>query len=834
MLLRNYRLAAGLSQEALAERARMSTHGVGALERGYRRTPQRETLALLASALALNDEQRRSFEVAAMRVKVTRPGSSLSLVPRADTTTVDLPLALTRFVGRERELNEIAAHVRDHRMVTLTGAGGVGKTQTALRVATALREGDDATISFVGFAGISDPSLVVTAIASALGMQEVAGHPLLATLVSYLKNRALVLILDNCEHVIAEAALAAATLLSDCPGLHILATSREPLRAGGEYRYRLPSLRVPSPEAAPELRATDAADYEAIVLFTDRARAADYRFRLTDENAPIVAELCRRLDGIPLAIELAAARVNLLSVKAIAEKLDDRFRLLTRGERTALPRQQTMRAAIDWSYNLLAAQEQRVFERFSVFVGGCTLDAAAAVCEGQEVAGQEVFHLLSSLLDKSLLVVDLEASEPRYQLLQSFRQYAHEKLREYAYERVEETDKVADVQRRHATHMLDFAEYAGRQLSGAAQGAWLERLEREYQNIRAALEWASRSNEPAFGCRFVASIWRFWWLHGYFTEGLTWVSCFLDAIKAAPGVVTDEIYGKVLRARVVLLSALGNFDEAYQSCELAIELQRRIEDDAGLAASLTSMGIILQFRGDIDRAEHVQQEGLDIRRRGGDETGVATSLSNLASIAFCKNDLARAAALGEESVAIYRRFGHESGLAHALMKLGLVAAAEQNYERAEQIFGECLRMQRAVGDVGSTHYSLANLGRCAHRRGDYDLALKRYHEALDLLDLMANKAALANVLEHLAATIAAVGDPSLGARLLGAADAMRQTIHSPVFPVERVDHEAEVAEVRAMLGPAAFDVQWCIGASNVQERVLEEARATRLGSVARD
>jgi len=404
-LLRRYRLAAGLSQEALAERARMSTEGVSALERGYRRTPQRETLALLVRALALDDEQRAEFEATATPSRALR-GREGAAGPWSGTGISNLPLSLTSFVGREVELDEVSRLVRDHRLVTLTGAGGIGKTQTALQLGAALTKTAETAVCFVALAPVGDPRLVVAAIASTLSVQEVPDRPLLETLIAYLKNKALLLILDNCEHVITEAAFVAGALLAGCPRLRILVTSREPLRTAGEHTYRLPSLSVPTPETARRLSAPEALSYGALVLFSDRARAVDHNFTLTDQNTSTVAGICRRLDGIPLAIELGAARVNMFPVHVIAKKLDHRFIILAGGERTALPRQQTMRAAIDWSYDLLAPREQRMFERLSVFAGGCTLATANAVCAGEDVAEPDVIDLLSSLVDKSLLLAD--------------------------------------------------------------------------------------------------------------------------------------------------------------------------------------------------------------------------------------------------------------------------------------------------------------------------------------------------------------------------------------------------------------------------------------------
>ncbi len=530
MLLRHHRLAAGLSQDALAERARMSANGIGALECGYRRTPKPETLVLLAGALALNGEQRRMFEAAATRVGVVRRGTSVAVGPWPDTRIATLPLALTSFVGRETELDEIARMVREHRMVTLTGAGGIGKTQTALQVAIALSDaGDDATC-FIGLAPISDPSLVAATIASTLGVQEVPNRPLLETLVTYLKNKALLLILDNCEHVIVEAAIVAATLLIGCPRVRILATSREQLKAAGERTFRLPSLSVPSPEAAHGLDAPHATAYGAIVLFRDRARAVDHQFTLTDENAPILAEICRRLDGIPLAIELAAARVNVLSVKALAKRINDTFRVLTGGERTALPRQQTMRATIDWSYDLLSAPEQRVFERLSVFAGGSTLAAVAAVCGGEETAEVEAFNLLSSLVDKSLVVADLDGSEPRYRLLESSREYAREKLAERG-----EQEMVAQ---RHARAYLEVAERVDAVWDTQPDSP--ERLFAELDNWRTALEWALVARgDVALGQRLVG-VWQM--DRRAPVEARRWINLALDLVdEGTPAVVLARI-----------------------------------------------------------------------------------------------------------------------------------------------------------------------------------------------------------------------------------------------------------------------------------------------------
>ena len=450
-LLRQHRLAAGLSQEALAERAHMSANGIGALERGYRQAPQRETIALLAGALALDDEQRLVFEAHAPRQRghVSAPKPSLLRIVRSDTRATqrhNLPHRVTSFVGREHEVAEIAALLREHRFVTVVGAGGVGKTRVAVEVASRFLDDFPDGICLVDLAPLTDQTLVPGAVLSALRLPSTA-LPALNAVVAHLKTRKMLLILDNCEHVIAAAREVAASIVQSSPHAHILATSREALEISGEWVYRLPSLAVP-PGSFRSSR--DASEYSAIALFIDRARAVDTRFGLTDNNSRDVAEICRRLDGIPLAIELAAARVKALTPRQISRWLDQRFRLLTGGDSRAVPRHQTMTALIDWSYDLLTLREQRFLEALSVFVGGCTLEAATAVCAAEEEDDLDVIDIIASLVTKSMLVAELVGDEQRYHLLETSRQYAREKLIA--------RDEQEQVGRRHARFYVELAE----------------------------------------------------------------------------------------------------------------------------------------------------------------------------------------------------------------------------------------------------------------------------------------------------------------------------------------------------------------------------------------
>jgi predicted ATPase/transcriptional regulator with XRE-family HTH domain len=471
-LLRRYRLAAGISQERLAERAGLSVHGLSALENGRRQVPYWHTVTLLARAIRLSDAETATLEAAVVRSRAPLPGTASALRAAEEGTApvsagavdasqertppparTNLPVQLTSLIGREREQREVRALLGAARLVTLTGAGGAGKTRLALAVAEAMLSEYPEGIWLVELAPLADPALVVQAVAQVLGLREEPGRPLLGTLLASLKERRLLLVLDNCEHLVMACASLSEGLLRACADLRILATSREALAVPGETTYRVPSLAVPDPEHPPGLK--DLAGYAAVRLFVARAQSRRPDFRLGAQNARAVAAICARLDGMPLAIELAAARVGSLPVEAIAARLADRFRLLTGGPRTAVSRQQTLRATLDWSCDLLAEGERRLLARLSVFAGGCTLEAAEAICSGSGVEERDVLDLLARLVDRSLVL--LEEAEPegewgRYRLLETVRRYGRERL--------EAQEDAVAVRRRHAAHYLALAEEA--------------------------------------------------------------------------------------------------------------------------------------------------------------------------------------------------------------------------------------------------------------------------------------------------------------------------------------------------------------------------------------
>jgi predicted ATPase len=802
MLLRRYRIAAGFSQEALAGRARMSVNGIGSLERGDRRTPQRETLALLTRALALDEAQREEFEAAATRAAVLRRHGSGSIMagPWLDEATFAPPMSLTRFVGRQAEIAEIARLVGQHRFVSITGAGGVGKTQTALRAARTFA--GDASVCFVGLAPIRNPSLVTATIALALGVQEVPHRPLLDTLRVYLKSKSVLLILDNCEHVIAESARVADTLLLNCAGVRILATSRELLKGGGERAYRLPSLSAA----------------EAIELFDDRARAADVRFALGDQNADLVAELCRRLDGIPLAIELAASRLNMLSVKALAEKLNDRFKFLSGGARMALPRQQTMRATIDWSYNLLAARERRVFERLSIFAGGCTLDTAAAVCVDTHIVEEDVFGLLSSLVDKSLLVADVDASEPRYRLLESSKDYAREKLCLRG-----EQELIAE---RHACAYLELAERLDAGYDTEPERVWREFAFSEQDNWRSALDWAlaARGN-VATGQRLAGELNMLWVLIAP-VEGCRWLNLALDLADAA---TPAGVVAKITYARAQCAGQLETMSTQLRMSQNALSLYKITGDESGIALSKANVGRALVGLGRVDEAEPILLESLQLARRVLIGKSFAYVLRVLGHLCNAQGKFSTGRRYLAEGLTVLEEIGAPGG--EAVTVASDLANLEHHAGNAELAFR--LAFEQLPRLRGSA--SMTNLIVCINYMSEFLISLTRYEEAatyaceaLDMSSELQSSAHVAGALGHCAAIVALrsinyAGSRARAARLYGYVNARLATLGNPRSITEQAEYERALTSIREGLSADSLTHLMDAGAALSEEQAIAEA-----------
>jgi predicted ATPase/DNA-binding XRE family transcriptional regulator len=809
--LRSYRLASGLSQEALAARAGLSPNGISALERGYRRSPQRETLGLLAAALSLDDAQRRAIEEAAIRSAPSRRlGIGAARAAVREAPAAGLPLALTSFVGRDREVAEIGRILEEHRLVTLIGAGGIGKTQTALHVAAQL--GIEAC--FAGLAPVASSALILPTIASALGVQEVVDRPLIETLTAFLQKKKLLLILDNCEQVIAEAARVAAALVSGAPQLRMCATSREPLRIAGERSYRLPSLAFPLVESG-RLTAEDAEAYAAVILFADRARAVDHRFALTDANAPDVAGICRQLDGIPLAIELAAARVNLLSVSALADRLKDRFLILRGGARTALPRQQTMRAAIDWSYELLAERERSLFERLSVFAGGCTLTTGAAVCT-DECDESVTLNLLASLVDKSLVVADRESSEPRYRLLESFRQYARDRLTEGG--------EAEEVTRRHALAALELAEQLETACDTQADVIWRGFAQAELDNWRAALQWSlTDGNDPSVGVRLVGELHVVW---AYFApvEGRRYAE---RARRLIDSQTPPRVVARLGYAEAIVALQLRDYKVQLASSERALEQFRLAGDALGVARAQGLAGQALASLGRVSEARAPLEEALAGARRIGNRRLVASVLRNLGYVSAIGGDLVAARAYVGESVPIYEALGAELGAALAMDDLGECEFRAGNAEAALHHATQALATFRRVNHPRFVAFVLSSIAMYLVALRRYDEAARHAAEALTLAREQQQGVLTAWTLQHLAAIAAQHSSPvhesesEMAARAIGFVDARLAQLGSARMYIHEQEYQGVLAALREELGATTLARLTAEGAELSEEQIME-------------
>ena len=680
----------------------------------------------------------------------------------------NLPLQLTTFIGRSREKSEVTRLLGSTRLLTLTGAGGAGKTRLALQVASEGMDQFRDGVWFVELAPLFDPALVPLAAAAALGVAEQPARPIAATLLTALRDRRLLLILDNCEHVIAACAELAEALLRACPGVQLLTTSREALGISGETAWRVPSLSLPDPGPVPPVDRLR--EYEAIQLFEARAQATDSGFQVTAENAAAVVQVCRRLDGIPLALELAAARLNVLTVEQLAGRLDDRFRLLTGGSRTALPRHQTLRAAMEWSYELLSEEEQQLLRRLAVFAGGWTLEAAEAVCSKGGTEAPDVLDLLTRLVAKSLVAVEPQRREARYRLLETVRQYARDRL--------VESVEAADVRRRHRDWYLALADRRTDEPWGPRRRAWLERLDDEHDNMRVALELCAADPGGAEAeLRIAGGIWSFWHYRGHYAEGRRWLEGALARREEAP----PEARAEALHGAAVLAWRQGDYDRAEQFGEMLLSLGREQSDTRSTANALTSLGLVAMRRdGDFGRATAIFEEALPLAREHRDRFRTGLLLAQIGLAARYQGDYDRAAALLDEGLAEWKAGSLDLGW---LLRLqGHVSLERGDLERAEALYAESL-----------------------HRRA----GMQSY--------------VVVECLEGLAGVAAGRGQHERAGRLWGAADAERDTLGSPRPAWEQTHYERHLAAIRAGLGKATFGNALAEGRAMPVEESIEYA-----------
>jgi predicted ATPase/DNA-binding XRE family transcriptional regulator len=734
--LRGLRKDAGLTQQELAQRAGLSLNAVNALERGARKHPYPHTVRSLADALGLSQEGRSSLLAA-----VPGRGKTTAEVAAASELEASLPSPPTLLVGRERELEEVRELLLGGsavRLLTLTGIGGVGKTRLAVEAA---REAEDRFAdgaAFVALASLSDPSLVANEILRSLGLGEAEGRTPGESLRHHLSKKRLLLLLDNLEHLLGAAAEVAG-LIENCPNLVVLATSRGPLRLKGEQEYPVHPLALPSSTLNPSKN--DVLGVPSGWLFLERARAVAPDFAISQDNAGDVAAICWRLAGLPLALELAAAKVRLLEPAALLTRLD---RALSTAWTRDLPeRQRTMRSTLDWSHDLLTEKERILFRRLSAFAGGFTIEDAEEVCGFGEAEPEEVLELLGRLLEQSLVTVSPAADGSRcYGMLEPVRQYALELL--------EESGEVATTRERHTEHFLSLAETARRFLLGPEHQVWSGRLDREHDNLRGALRWAQNSSDVCIGLRFVGALSWFWWMGGYLEEGRRWA----EGLLSKP---FDEGLGSCLPARAgalwaagELAFAQGDLAPAVGRFEESLALYRGLGDDTGIAAVLVELGQVTRAQGDHVRAAALSEGSLDRCRNVDDARVAAIAHSTLGRVERYRGNTDGAIAHYEESLALFRRIGHGWGSAYVLANLAVAAHDRRDLERALALNEESLSIYSGLGDKSGMALALINLGDVAREQGEEERAVALYDEAAAMYRELGNERGMARALRRLA------------------------------------------------------------------------------------
>lgn len=845
-LLKYLRRRAELTQGELAMQVGYSDTQISRIEQNQRTPDSATLLALFVPALHLE----RAPEWVSRLLELAKQ-ARLGVAPDPKTAGAskpkhNLPVLLTTFIGREQQQKEIIELIAQHRLVTLTGSGGIGKTRTSLSVGKHILDEYANGVWLIELAALSDPALVPQTVASAFGLGAQSDVSHTQVLVTFLRAKTMLLILDNCEHLLDAAAALADTLLKHCPQVKILATSREALGILGEIRYRLPSLGLPDIQQTLErFRA-----YESVRLFEERARLAQPDFTLTLENAAAITQICSRLDGIPLAIELAAARVALLSVAQIAARLDDRFSLLAGGSRTDLPRQQTIRASIDWSWNLLSDAERTVLRRLTVFVGGWVLNAAEFVCGDTGVDTQQVSELLGQLVAKSLVVADPPLGRER-------RFHLHETIRQYAREKLVEASEAQHTYERHLGYVLELSESSEPALHGPQQMEWVRRINQERENIRAALDHAAKTDLEA-GLALSGHLIRFW-RYGHFDlgEGLRWVS---ELVRRPESHAFPLARAKARYAQGQFLWNMQRFDTARSIAEECLAAFRAHGDRQGEFFSLMLLGDALQFLESMERKTEIHLQALALARTMADIWLQAIALENLG---WDQRDPARGQAFWKESITLLRRTGDRMILIPALAISGFTFLLNGELDQADHLLSEAYAVNREMYDQQS-EFVLTGQAILASLRGEYGQAraflqanidalaeagnrlgyawgrarlayyvalregsvAEAHHILVDVIEEFhagQNKSGLAFVMDKLAGLFVVIDKPEAAARLIGWSDATRKEIGDPRPRLEQVDVEQDIAAIIAKIGVAPYDMAYAAGQSMPLDRAVAYA-----------
>jgi predicted ATPase/DNA-binding winged helix-turn-helix (wHTH) protein len=749
--------------------------------------------------------------------KLADIGDRLSEKPakHVEIRPTSLPVQRTGFVGREKEVaatQELLLR-QDVQLITVTGPGGIGKTRLAVQVASVMAERFPGGTHFVSLSSLSDPGLVASAIVQTLGIGEAGGQSPLEILRRNLKDSLrtpTLLLLDNFEHVV-EAAPTVAELLAMGANLKIMVTSRAALHVYGEHEFPVPPLGLPDSPGTPSVEALSRCP--AVALFVQRALAVKPDFELGGENAIAVTEICARLDGLPLAIELAAARVKVLSPSSMRTRLTNRLQLLTGGARDLPQRQQTLRAAMDWSYDLLSTAEQKLFRRLSVFAGGCTLEGAEAVCDTKGDLDLDLLECVASLVDKSLVYqVEPVQIESRFTMLETIREYALEKL--------EASRERASTKRAHAAYCLVLAEEEATGQADAEGAEWLQRLDLENDNFRASLEWLIETGDAQWGLRLGVALFRYWEMREYLVEGRDRLGKLLNIAGAA---TPTNARARALFAAGVLATEQGDYVPADALFQESLDIARQLGDKHGAAVSLNALAVNARDRGNVAAARSLFEESLALWRELGDQKAVARSLSNLANVVKLQGDNARARSLYGECLSIFEELGDRMGVAWAMNYQGDVARDQGDSKAAQELYEQALTIFRELDDRWGIAGTLADLGSLAREQGECPTAHSMYRESIKTFQELDHKRGIARVLEYFAGLAAIQLEPERSLRLAGAAAALRQSIGAPLAPAEQAKLETNLRPARQALPNAVSSAAWLEGRGLSVEEAVEEA-----------
>jgi predicted ATPase len=726
----------------------------------------------------------------------------------------NIPVQRTGFVGREKEI-EAAKELllrQDVRLVTITGPGGIGKTRLGIEIASAVADRFPGGIHFVALSAVNDPGLLLSVIVQTLGLREAGGQSPLELLKKYLQDPSrlpTLFLFDNFEHLL-QAAPTLADLLAMGPNLKILVTSRAALHVYGEHEFPVPPLAVPDSRSKSPVE--DLSKYPAVALFLQRAGAAKPDFELNRDNASAIIEICSRLDGLPLAIELAAARVKVLSLAAMRTRLASRLQLLTGGARDLPQRQQTLRAAIDWSYDLLSPAEQKLFRRLSVFAGGCTLESVEAVCDAKADLDLDLLDGMASMVDKSLLQqIEQPNGESRFRMLETIREYAREKL--------EAGKEDAPTKRAHAAYCLVLAEEAAAEQGDTVGAEWLENFVREHDNFRAALDWLIETGDADWGLRLGSALFRFWERLEYLSEGRD----RLDKLLKLPAAAPTKARARALFAAGILAIEQGDYIQCGALLGQSRDISRELDDKQGVAVSTNALAVLARDMGDLPRAHTLFEESLALWRDMGDQQAIGRALSNLASVVKLQRDFVRARSLYDECIVLFRQLGDRTGVAWSINYQGDVARDQGDSAAARTLYESALSMFRELGDRWGVAGTLADLGNLAREQRDCATAHPLYRESLKVFQELEHKRGIARLLECFACSASLQFQAERSLRLAGAAAALRQNIGAPLTPAEQAKLEAHLDPARYALANTSGATAWLEGWGMPLEKAIEKA-----------